>query len=72
MPRWKKDASIDMAIPQGAPMLYNILIVILVPLLVAVLPQWPHSAKWGYIPSGILGIVIVILMILLLTERISP
>jgi len=47
-------------------MLGTILIVILVLLLVGALPTWPHSRNWGYYPSGISGIVIVILVILLL------
>jgi len=45
------------------------LIVILVLLLIGVLPAWPHSANWGYGPSGGLGLVLLILVILLLTGR---
>ena len=47
----------------------TILIVVLVLLLVGVLPTWPHSASWGYYPSGGLGLIILILLILLLTGR---
>lgn len=51
-------------------MLTNILIVILVLMLIGALPRWPHSATWGYMPSGGIGIVVVVLLILLLTGRI--
>lgn len=47
-----------------------ILIVIVVLLLVGALPAWPHSAKWGYGPSGGIGLVLLILLILVLTGRI--
>jgi hypothetical protein len=47
----------------------TILIVVLVLMLVGVLPTWPHSVSWGYYPSGGLGLVILILLILLLTGR---
>ncbi|HCX02733.1 MAG TPA: DUF3309 domain-containing protein, partial [Syntrophaceae bacterium] len=43
----------------------TILIVILVLVLVGALPTWPHSKNWGYYPSGGLGLVLVILVILL-------
>jgi hypothetical protein len=46
-----------------------IVIVVLVLLLVGVLPAWPHSANWGYYPSGGLGLVLLILLILALTGR---
>jgi len=48
----------------------TILIVILILLLVGALPTWPYSAEWGYYPSGGLGLVVLILVILLLTGRI--
>ncbi|TLY15689.1 MAG: DUF3309 domain-containing protein [Nitrospirae bacterium] len=48
----------------------TILIIILVLLLVGALPTWPYSAEWGYYPSGGLGLVVLILVILLLTGRI--
>jgi hypothetical protein len=38
--------------------------------LLGVLPTWPHSANWGYFPSGGLGIALVIVVVLLLTGRI--
>ena len=48
----------------------TILIVILVLILVGALPAWPHSKKWGYYPSGGIGLILLILIILLLTGRI--
>jgi hypothetical protein len=47
----------------------TILIVILVLMLVGVLPTWPHSAKWGYGPSGGVGLILLVLVILALTGR---
>jgi Protein of unknown function (DUF3309) len=47
----------------------TILIVVLVLMLVGALPTWPHSANWGYYPTGGLGLIILILVILLLTGR---
>jgi hypothetical protein len=47
----------------------TILIVLLVLLLVGALPTWPHSANWGYGPSGGLGLILLILLILALTGR---
>lgn len=48
----------------------TILLVILILALVGAIPSWPHSRSWGYGPSGGLGLVIVILLVLLLTGRI--
>ena len=48
----------------------TILIVILVLILVGALPTWPHSKNWGYYPSGGIGLVVLILIILLLTGQI--
>ena len=48
----------------------TILIVILVLILVGALPTWPHSKSWGYYPSGGLGLIVLILIILLLMGRI--
>ncbi len=51
-------------------MLGTILLIILILLLVGALPTWPHSAGWGYGPSGGLGLVLIILLILFLLGRI--
>jgi hypothetical protein len=47
----------------------TILLVIVVLLLIGAIPAWPHSRSWGYGPSGGLGLVFVILLILLLLGR---
>jgi hypothetical protein len=47
----------------------TILIVILVLALLGVLPTWPHSRSWGYGPSGIVGLILVVLLILFLMGR---
>lgn len=47
----------------------TILLVVLVLLLIGALPSWPYSQSWGYYPSGGLGLVVVIVLILLLTGR---
>jgi len=48
----------------------TILIVLLVLMLLGAVPAWPHSRSWGYGPSGGLGVVLLILLILFLTGRI--
>ena len=47
----------------------TILIVILILLLLGAAPRWPYSRGWGYYPSGLLGLVLLIVIILLLTGR---
>jgi hypothetical protein len=44
----------------------TILVVILVLMMVGALPSWPHSRNWGYYPSGGLGLILLIVIILLL------
>ena len=48
----------------------TILLIVLILLLVGALPTWGHSRNWGYYPSGGLGLVVVILLILVLMGRI--
>ena len=48
----------------------TLVLVIIILLLIGVLPTWPHSANWGYFPSGGLGVVLIIVVVLLLTGRI--
>lgn len=47
----------------------TILLIVLILILVGALPTWRHSANWGYFPSGGIGLVVLILIILLLTGR---
>jgi len=51
-------------------MLGTILLVLLVMMLLGALPTWPHSKNWGYYPSGGLGLLLAILIVLLLLGRI--
>ncbi len=50
--------------------MHTILVVILILLLVGAVPSWPHSANWGYVPSGGIGLVLLVLLILILMGRI--
>jgi hypothetical protein len=47
-----------------------LLLIVLIILLVGALPTWPYSSGWGYYPSGGLGLILVILLVLLLLGRI--
>jgi hypothetical protein len=47
-----------------------VLVVLLVVVLLAVLPAWPYSTGWGYYPSGIVGLIVVVLLIMALMGRI--
>jgi hypothetical protein len=51
-------------------MLGTILVVLLVLMLLGTIPAWPHSRSWGYYPSGGIGLVLVILVLLLFMGRI--
>jgi hypothetical protein len=48
--------------------MYTILIIILILLLLGALPTWPYSTGWGYYPSGGLGLILLIVIILLLVR----
>jgi Protein of unknown function (DUF3309) len=50
--------------------MWTILIIILILALIGALPTWPYSTGWGYYPSGGLGLVVLILVILLLLGRV--
>jgi hypothetical protein len=50
--------------------LATLLLLVLVLMLLGVIPTWPHSRNWGYWPSGALGIVLLVLVVLLLTGRV--
>jgi Protein of unknown function (DUF3309) len=47
----------------------TILLILLIILLIGALPAWPYSSSWGYYPSGGLGLVVVILIVLLLLGK---
>jgi hypothetical protein len=48
----------------------TILLIVLVLILIGVIPTWPHSRGWGYGPSGVVGLILVVLLILFLMGRI--
>jgi len=48
-------------------MLGTILLIVLILMLIGAIPRWPHSKEWGYAPSGTIGIILIILIVLLLT-----
>ncbi|HEV8257628.1 MAG TPA: DUF3309 family protein [Casimicrobiaceae bacterium] len=47
----------------------TILLIILILILVGALPTWPHSSSWGYAPSGIVGVIVIIVIVLFLMGR---
>jgi Protein of unknown function (DUF3309) len=47
----------------------TLLLIVLVLLLVGAVPAWPYSRSWGYYPSGLLGVILLIVLLLLLTGR---
>lgn len=49
--------------------LATILLIVLILMLIGAMPTWPHSRGWGYFPSGGLGLLVLILLILLVTGR---
>jgi len=50
-------------------MLGTVLIVILILALLGALPRWSHSRKWGYVPTGGVGLVLIIVVVLMLIGR---
>ena len=55
--------------PEKFMSLGTILLIVLVLILIGVVPMWPHSANWGYMPSGGLGLVVLVLLVLLVMGR---
>ncbi|MGO4813424.1 DUF3309 family protein [Cupriavidus sp. 2MCAB6] len=51
-------------------MLGTILLILLILVLIGAMPAWPHSRSWGYAPSGLLGLVLLIVIVLLVMGRI--
>jgi hypothetical protein len=47
----------------------TILLIVLILFLVGALPTWPHSSSWGYFPSGGIGLLLLIVIVLLVTGR---
>jgi hypothetical protein len=55
--------------PAAQQPMVTILLIILFLMVIGAFPSWPHSRSWGYYPSGGLGLVLIILVILLLMGR---
>jgi len=49
--------------------MYTILLLVLILLLLGALPTWPYSRSWGYYPSGGLGLIVIVVLVLLLAGR---
>ena len=47
----------------------TILLIVLILMLIGVLPTWPHARSWGYAPSGVVGVVLLIFIVLFLLGR---
>jgi uncharacterized protein DUF3309 len=50
-------------------MLWTVILIIVILLLVGALPTWPYSSGWGYYPSGGLGLIVIIILIVMLLGR---
>ncbi len=48
----------------------TILLIVLLLVLIGAVPSWPHSRSWGYAPSGLVGLVVVVLVLMMLTGRV--
>ncbi|MBO6677661.1 DUF3309 family protein [Parvibaculum sp.] len=46
------------------------LLIILILLILGAIPAWPHSRSWGYAPSGLLSVLLIVMIVLLLTGRV--
>jgi hypothetical protein len=53
----------------GKDFMFTILLILLILMLLGALPTWPYSRSWGYYPSGGLGLVVVVLLVLVLAGR---
>jgi hypothetical protein len=50
-------------------MLWTILVILLILMLIGTIPTWPYSRGWGYYPSGLLGIILIVVLIMVLFGR---
>jgi hypothetical protein len=64
-----KSGRLNNSFQENTMSLGTILLIVLVLMLVGAIPTWPHSRSWGYAPSGGLGVIAVIIILLLLTGR---
>jgi hypothetical protein len=49
----------------------TLLLIVLIVLLIGAVPSWPYSRSWGFFPSGLLGVVLVVFLVLALTGRVT-
>ena len=68
-PRWDEFLIGVLCAGEGHYMLRTLLIIIVVLALLGSLPTWPYSAGWGYYPSGGLGLILLIVILLVLFDR---
>lgn len=54
----------------GHNMLGTILVILLILMLIGAIPRWGYSSGWGYGPSGIVGILLIVVLVLALTGRV--
>ena len=47
----------------------TLLLIVLLLVLIGAVPAWPHSRSWGYTPSGVVGLLVVVLVLMILTGR---
>lgn len=52
-------------------MLQALLVFLLIALLLAAIPAWPYSRTWGFLPSGLLGIILALTVVMLVAGRLS-
>ncbi len=64
-----RDRMLLLVIKEKLMSIGTILLIVLVLLLIGAIPTWPHSRSWGYAPSGVLGLVVIVLLIMVLTGR---
>ena len=69
MSKSESETAVGNATHREGGIMYTILLVLLVLLLLGALPTWPYSRSWGYYPSGGLGLVVVVVLVLLLAGR---
>ena len=48
----------------------TILLILLILILIGALPTWPHAASWGWGPSGVVGVLLVVLLVMILLGRV--
>ena len=66
---WPTPWTVDLPTGNREINVTTILLIVLILLLLGVVPAWPHSRGWGYGPSGIVGILVIILILMLVTGR---